>query len=218
LTRPEQAARSAWNAARAAFQTANMDSWKATPGTVTNAEAVASSFLLPPDFAVNTVSGRSKVDEKRRKRNYPPTLQEWDDFEDILAPFDGSTTFRKFVSDPFKSSFLSNAVFSDEKSEEVWLDSHMWNVFVKAGMMAKKEQVQGRQVVHGLPDKAAFLLQGETAKVSAVVEIKSSQNLLLPNDFQALKTKYEGAFTAQTNKKTSTGATLHTRSANFSGI
>jgi hypothetical protein len=59
-----------------------------------------------------------------------------------------------------------------------------------------------KTIVHGKPDEVSFR-STDKDKVAATVEIKSSHNLLVPNNFELLKERYETAFTSQIlNKKT----------------
>jgi hypothetical protein len=165
LTQEEEEARKDWNTKQETFRVDNLKVVNSLSRYVMNAEAIASSFLLPPKFGVHIVSGRRKVKEKWQTQNCPPTLREWDDFDTILMrPFDSTTELENIVVDPFNSSFDSHSVLSDEKGEEEWLNSHLWNKFVCAQMMSKKEQARKitgccRNLVHGLPGISKAQLQ-----------------------------------------------------------
>jgi hypothetical protein len=68
-----------------------------------------------------------------------------------------------------------------------------------AKLARKHSKRNRRKVLHGLPANASFqIIHDSDARTSAVIECKSSQNLLIPNDFGTLKARYEQSVAHQT--------------------
>jgi len=99
------------------------------------------------------------------------------------------------------------SVMKNETKEENFLDEHVWEPFIEAGLMSDKNQldkIHGPNgctidAVIGLPDNVTFAGESAAAasanpgKLTALVECKSSHNLLVPNKFEKLKKVYEEA-------------------------
>jgi hypothetical protein len=207
LTRREEKVRRQWNKERGAFRTTREVELYGQSCVKSQADLVASS-ILPPSFAANIVSQRSKVAETRHKRNYPPNIEEWSDFgpsvQDEAFDEDPPVNTERFL-DPLLSSSDYTKKVQSEKCEEEFLSNFLWNKLELMDLMVMEDEALARSpngsrnVKHGLPDNANFrVIENQAARTDAVIECKSSHNLLIPNDVALLKRKYETALANQT--------------------
>jgi len=222
LTREEQQAREAWNQARGKFLKALRPRFKALPTSVwdcTNLADIVSSSIVPPMYSTGptTTSQRSKVDEQRNKRFYPLTIEKWDDFTDLFdMPFE-TTELTESIEAPFFTTIIHRATVTNESSEQNFLNATVFTPFSGAGLMCLPFQLgSNRRPTIGKPDETCYRQPNEgspdKAQITAVFEAKALQNMLLPNDFETLKEKFEAAVKHQIGKR------KKSRSKNWSQI
>jgi len=217
LTQPVEEAREAWNKSRDDFASkyedvllANRTVWKCD-----NQEAIVSSSILPAKYATgtSTTSHRSKCNEHRSNRYYPPTIEKWTEFPVLIdVKFDTSKLPRPVFAPLFRS-IMSETTLTNESAEQSFLNEFVFAPFSRAGLMCLPFQVESnrdklhRDPIIGKPDETCYLKPEEgddrqsTAKKTAVFEAKALHNMLLPNDFDTLKHDYEGAVRNQMTKK-----------------
>jgi hypothetical protein len=195
LTKAEIEARETWNAKRDELSSEIRS--RAAPSCTTAGDLLKSS-ILPMKLSTGNASARSKWNEKRRKRLYPPTLEEWTGVqEDMEIPFgNAEVILKKPPADPLWDSAEKSTRASGEIDEQTFLRQYLWEKLLYAGLSCMYLDVPKAGLVHGRPDEVTFVDE-KNSILSAVIEFKSSQNLLVPNDFAALKEKYEAAFLLQ---------------------
>jgi hypothetical protein len=94
----------------------------------------------------------------------------------------------------------------NEAHEEVFLRQFLWNPLSVAGLMLSRSDVaemlgnNGYRIsaVIGLPDyTGSGYTPGGGGRITSMIECKSSHNLLVPNDFDKLQSRYNAAVTQQ---------------------
>jgi hypothetical protein len=208
LTPPETEARREWNERRRIFIDENepflLDG--GVPLKVASLDDFLSSAIIPPRFSETFVSSRSKYDEKRKKRLYPRELKEWTAFTSIyFSPT--TTTLPVRVFNPLRKSGQWEIIVANEKEEEIFLREFVWLPCVQAGLMCDRiheaklvgEDPSLISAVVGLPDYVEYAggMTKTAGRKTAMIECKSSHNLLLPNQFQQISTLYNVRVTHQ---------------------
>jgi len=213
LTEEEIKARVEWNKERRNFIAGNKAALLSGGASeVTSVEEFLSSAIIPPCFSATMASKRSKHDEERKRRNYPLTLEQWTAF--TLAAFSSTTiTTQELLFNPLTKSAQCRLQVANEAQEEVFLHDYIWQPCIDAGLMCNRDNVAkipGQEpsaisAVIGLPDGVEYAGgDGKTAgRIAAIVEVKSSQNLLLPNQFDQLQNLYKTGVANQRERKSS---------------
>jgi hypothetical protein len=223
LTTDEIDARKAWNNVRLEFIYKNKQYFyiSAVPRVVTTAKEFLSSAIIPPKFSasIKAVSVRSRYDcdEQRSRRKYPPIIMKWELFPLVMEKITPSTTkfaSRELVSNPLTYSAGWLISSHNEADEETFLKTHLWEPCCQAGLMFNRDRVENVvaeseiSAIVGRPDSVEYAIStvstgttGTTGRITAVIECKSSHNMLLPNEFEKLKTMYDAAVTDQTTQE-----------------
>jgi hypothetical protein len=214
LTTDEIDARKAWNNVRLEFLRKNKQYFyiSRVPGVVTTMEEFLSSAIIPPAFSESTgsVSVRSRYDEQRSGRRYPPTIMKWEFSSVMKKNIPSATLDSDMVVNPMMQSAWWNIPCLNEANEEAFLHNHLWEPFVEAGLMFNRAKVEKSvsdvnlsiskiSTIVGRPDGVEYA--GGSGIKTAMIECKSSHNLLIPNEFNSLQSLYNAAVAQQSRDK-----------------
>jgi hypothetical protein len=203
LTEAEILARKKWIEARETFTNGNASSlFNGVTLLFDSLEELLASAIVPPLFTLVAASTRSKHNEKRKHRHYPLKIGHWAAFAaivetSVIAQIHANK--KVFMNALTRSADLSKYV-NNEQHEESFLHHCLWQPFIEAGLMCDiNELAKGSPVVIsaiiGLPDSVEYA--GGSGKASgrmtAMIECKSSQDLLIPNEFLSLQNIYNTA-------------------------
>lgn len=221
LTEPEIEARNLWYSKREQMKDQIIENRESISYTKTQEELLESS-LVPPQFVAGKASPRSAMKEQRSNRLYPPALGVWTDFDMLLEePFSTEENFRP-VPAPEMYSASYGIEMIEEADEQAFLKAQVWSPLKEVGLMSGivDSQCARRDVtIEGLPDGVAVVCNEETTvgaeqqvSLSAIVEIKASHILLLPNTAEEIRERYNEAFQTQVETRS------HERNTHWSRI
>ena len=199
LTTEEVEARQQWNQQRAEFQPA-IEERLAENLFINSHEAMLRNYVLPPNFATGKeVSKRSKLGEKRSKRRYPPNLDPWQEFETTCTNEVFSTdNLAQPVDSCQITSVYHGAPMAEEADEHSFFKNVVFSGLQDCGLMTGvfDDTSESREVIIiGRPDDIG--VHGNENRVTSIIEVKSSQNLLIPNAATEVCNRYNRAFTHQ---------------------
>ena len=197
LTEEESAAREEWCQLRRAFVKNRSVRFN---GECWSQEELLKNCVLPPTFKAKKVSKRSIIAEPRSKRYYPPLLVPWEGFESACTTELFST---EELEAPLNSSeYLSkiyDPIMADEADEHAFLKHCVFTKLENCGLLTGltlQETGAPRGVVYnGRPDDVG--VHEPENIVSSIIEVKSSQNLMIPNDAMEVCKRYKQAFDNQ---------------------
>jgi len=197
LTKEEQKARKQWNEKREEFAR----KWCFRAPYRVPVDQWLTSFLLPPLLEDRDLqSACSMYNELRKKRRYPHEIDVWTDFSKIELNTRMST---ELLFHLLGKSILYEGKVRNESQEQAFLEQNVWGPLIQAGLMhgrSNVEAIPGLQASHsspviGLPDNVSYA-GGDVVTAghkTIVMECKSSHNLLIPNEIDKLKQRYENA-------------------------
>jgi len=209
LTEEEVNAREEWNTARSDFISRYLGA-NPSPSLIKTVSELLDSTILPPALAQSSPSARSHYQECRNSRYYPPTLDEWTSFTDIVSSFvpPNAGDPLEGVLDVLYSCALSmfRQQCRNEAEEQSFLHHVLWSNLASAKFMLEREQIK-KTLVIGLPDNVSFVAvesdDEDSGRPAAVVEMKSSHNLLVPLKFTDIKQRYEKGWQDQNSTQSS---------------
>lgn len=199
LTQEEKRARTEWNRARSDHVDVSNDDmgWKCW-----SQEELLRNSVLPPMFAADKASVRSGNSEPRSKRYYPPQVVPWEEFESFCSsePFSTSRVAKALPSSEFFSHQYTT-VMGNETDEHQFLKGCVFEKLQKGGLLTGRLELDtglSRGVVYiGRPDDVGVRVDDAGSVVSSIIEVKSTQNMLIPNDVTEICDRYKQAFDHQ---------------------
>ena len=210
LTQAEIEARKEWNAKRDEL-VQHIAAVEKSPPREDTARKLSECTMLPPEFGTTYVSPRDSVQDQVAKRRYPISLHDYnEEFESIVnnytAPDKPIKMYPRFRNGNLDDSIAhGGAQMEDEKHEHVFLRMALWGKLERFGFTIPRRKVTCQIKKLGKPDYVTFAMteapnDGERLKPSAVFEVKSSQSLLVPNEFADIQRKYRKGLDWITNR------------------
>jgi hypothetical protein len=160
--------------------------------------------IAAPVLVVEFASARSSITDRRKKRVYPDVLYEWDEFVAKVKTFsplevpEGET--EQGTSNPFGLSLVNTTTFSNESKEGFYLKSFVLTPLEEMGLLKYIPNCKPEYVI-GQPDGVMIKNSSTKTQVAACVEVKSTQNLLLPDDVDEVIEAYGKALKLQKQSK-----------------
>ncbi|KAL3917684.1 MAG: hypothetical protein SGILL_004597 [Bacillariaceae sp.] len=153
--------------------------------------------ILP--MALSTIGvKRSTYYEQRKNYVYPSSLNDWS--PGLSIPFE-DMSLEESVANPLFTSACQHKYAIDEATEQAFLQYNVWDPLAAAGLRAgitELEENGATEVpfVYGLPDEKSYRFSStdkKDASISCVVEVESTQDLVIPWEFAEMKERYEKA-------------------------